>query len=125
VSEPSKTRAGAVTRAILLVGFAAAAAIYAVNARPGREVYELEKTRLYRHDLEVYGGRANVLADDFRDWFAGLWHGRNLAFTVAALTVVTALAYRFVATAPSAATEGQNDVSASDGTSAKSRPSRP
>ena len=84
------------TRAILLVGFAAAAVIYFVNAGP--DEYELERTRLYRHDLEVYGGRANVLADDFRHWFDGLWHGRNLAFTVAGISVLAAAAYRFVAT---------------------------
>jgi hypothetical protein len=95
-----RARVRAVTRAILLAGFAGAAAIYAVNARPGAGDYALERTKLYRHDLEVYGGRANVLADDFREWFSGLWRGRNLAFTVAALTLLAALAYRFVATAP-------------------------
>lgn len=93
----SPPRVRAVTRAILVAGFAAAAALYAANARPGAGDYELERTKLYRHDLEVYGGRANVLADDFREWFSGLWHGRNLAFTVAGLTVLAALAYRFVA----------------------------
>ena len=98
--------------------------IYAVNARPGAGDYELERTKLYRHDLEVYGGRANVLADDFREWFAGLWHGRNLAFTVAVLTVLAALAWRFVAT-PGAAGAGPARVSASDETSAQSRPPRP
>lgn len=120
---PARVRA--VTRAILLVGFAAAAAIYTVNARPGAEDYELEKTRLYRHDLEVYGGRANVLADDFREWFSGLWHGRNLAFTVAGLTVFAALAWRFVSAPPARPPGSGGAVSASDGTSAKNRPSRP
>ena len=118
-----------VTRAILLAGFASAAVIYAVNARPGAGDYELERTKLYRHDLEVYGGRANVLADDFRTWFDGLWHGRDLALTVAVLTILAALAWRFVATpVPERAAEhsGENaDVSASDGTSEKTRPSRP
>ena len=89
-------RGRAITRAILLVGFAAAAVIYAANREP--DDYELERTKLYRHDLEVYGGRANVLADDFRRWFDGLWRGRNLAFTVAWISVLAALAYRFVAT---------------------------
>ena len=32
------------------------------------------------------------------DWFAGLWYGKNLAFTIAVLTVVAALVYRFFAT---------------------------
>lgn len=115
-------RVRAVTRAILAAGFAAAAAIYARNAMPGAAEYELERTRLYRHDLEVYGGRANVLADDFREWFSGLWHGRPLAFTVAVLTVLAALAYRFVA-AP--VPPAGDEVSASDETSAQSRPPRP
>lgn len=92
----ARARVRLVTRAILLVGFVSAGVIYAVNAGPDED--ELARTKLYRHDLEVYGGRANVLADDFRHWFDGLWHGRSLAFTVAGLTVAAALAYRFVAT---------------------------
>jgi hypothetical protein len=87
-----------ITRAILLAGFAGAAMIYTLNAGPGAGDGALERTKLYRHDLEVYGGRANVLADDFREWWSGLWHGRQLAFTVAVLTVLAALAWRFVAT---------------------------
>ena len=112
-----------VTRAILFAGFASAAVIYAVNARPSAGDYELERSKLYRHDLEVYGGRANVLADDFREWWSGLWHGRDLAYTVGALTVLAAIAYRFVAT-PAPPAEGDG-ISASGGTSAQNRPPHP
>jgi len=88
-----------VTRWIVAVGFGAAAAIYAVAlARP--EIapgYEPLETKKYLHDLEVYGGKANVVAAEFREWFVGLWHGRNLAGTVAVLTILTVLAIRFVA----------------------------
>jgi len=88
-----------VTRWILAVGFGAAAAIYAVAlARP--EIapgYEPLETKKYLHDLEVYGGKANVVAAEFREWFAGLWAGTNLAWTIAALTVLTVLVYRFFA----------------------------
>jgi hypothetical protein len=122
----AQARVRRVTRGFLLAGFASAAVIYAVNARPGSGDYELERTKLYRHDLEVYGGRANVLADDFREWFAGLWRGRSLAFTVAALTVAVAVAWRFVATPVPGADAGPGaGVSASDETSARSRPPRP
>jgi len=112
-----------ITRAILFVGFASAALIYVVNARPGAGNYEIERTKMYRHDLEVYGGRANVLADDFREWWSGLWHGRDLAYTVGALTVLAALAWRFVATPMPTSEDGA--VSASDETSAQNRPPRP
>ena len=35
-----------------------------------------EDSRMYRRDLELYGGKAAVVVDDFSRWFAGLWHGK-------------------------------------------------
>lgn len=88
-----------VTRAILAVGFSAAVAVFVLaGVRPEDPLNEQLTSKKYLHDLEVYGGKANVLAAEFRDWFAGLWYGRNLAGTIAVLTVVAALAYRFFAT---------------------------
>jgi hypothetical protein len=98
-SMPAEARVRLITRAILLVGFVSAVVIYFANAGPGSASdYELERSKLYLHDMEVFGGKANILADEFRNWFDGLWHGRSLAFTVAVISVFTALAYRFVAT---------------------------
>ena len=45
--------------------------------------------------MEVYGGTANLLATELRLWFASLWHGERLAYTVAVLTLVAAWAYGF------------------------------
>jgi len=73
--------------------------IYFVNAEPpGASGYELEDSKQYLLELEVYGGTANVLATEFRHWFSGLWHGRSLAFTVAVISLFLALAYNFLAT---------------------------
>ncbi len=47
-----------------------------------------EDSKKYLRDLELYGGKANVLADDFRRWFVGLWHGKSLAFTVTCITIL-------------------------------------
>jgi hypothetical protein len=47
-----------------------------------------EDSKKYLRDLELYGGKANVLADEFRRWFVGLWHGKSLAFTVACITIL-------------------------------------
>ncbi len=85
-----------VTRAILAVGFAAAAVVWAINgAGPqdplGRDPLETKK---YLHDLEIYGGKANILAAEFREWFAGLWYGRHLAYTIAVITVLLVAAIR-------------------------------
>lgn len=88
-----------VKRAILAVGLASAVVIYLVNDLwPGEAEFELENSKKYLGDLEVYGGKANVLATEFRHWFSSLWHGKSLAFTVAVLSVFLALAYDFFAT---------------------------
>ncbi len=45
----------------------------------------------YEHDLQLYGGDAAVLADEFLRWFYGLWEGENLAYTVATLSLISSL----------------------------------
>ena len=94
----SERRIRRVSRWILGAGFAAAAAAYIFAvARPANPLADQLESKKYLHDLEMYGGKANVLAAQFRDWFAGLWSGTNLAWTIAALTVLTVLVYRFFA----------------------------
>jgi hypothetical protein len=95
---PADLRVRRVTRWILVIGFAGAAAAYVFAvARPANPLAEQLESKKYLHDLEVFGGKANVLAAQFRDWFAGLWSGTNLAWTIAVLTILTALVYRFFA----------------------------
>lgn len=42
--------------------------------------------------MELYGGKANILAAERLDWVQSLWHGRRLAMTVACATVLAASA---------------------------------
>lgn len=106
-SMSAQTRVRVVTRGILLVGFASAVVIYLFNAAtPSEAGFEFENSKKYLRELEVYGGKANVLATQFRLWFDGLWHGRSLAFTVAVISVFLALAYRFFATPLPPAADG-------------------
>ena len=60
---------------------------------------QLQQTKQYQRQMEEYGGTANLLASQFRDWFSGLWHGRTLGITVFCLSVLLALA-AFVALTP-------------------------
>ncbi len=85
--------------AILLAGLGSAFAIYlaAEDTAPSDLVIEFESSKAYRHELELYGGKLNVLASDLMAWFDGLWHGRALAFTVAAITVAVAAGVFLVA----------------------------
>jgi multisubunit Na+/H+ antiporter MnhB subunit len=80
-------------RAILLVGLGSALAIWLTAAPPAADSLgdPLATSKVYRRALEMYGGTANVVAAEITDWFRGLWHGRGLAGTVAALSLAAAL----------------------------------
>lgn len=94
---------------ILLVGLGSAFLIYrtAENVPAGVLGYEQgdrgaypvmpEDSKKYLRDLELYGGKANVLMDQFRRWFMGLWHGKSLAYTIAGITIFISLGTFYVA----------------------------
>jgi hypothetical protein len=84
---------------VLLIGLGTSILIYlaASDAPEDMLIYEFEHSKLYRHDLELYGGKMNVLASEFMNWFEGLWHGKSLALTVACITGVISLGFLFVA----------------------------
>ncbi len=90
---------------ILVVGLGSATLIYqrAGNNPYGALGYEVvdgtiypimpENSKLYRHNLEVYGGKLNVIMDDFRRWFVGLWHGKSLALIIACTTIIISFGF--------------------------------
>jgi hypothetical protein len=89
-----------VSAIILLVGLGGAALVYqrAGNDPYGALGYESAdgtiypimpgNSKLYRHNLEVYGGKFSVIMDDFNRWFAGLWQGKSLAVIIACTTII-------------------------------------
>ena len=88
-----------IAAAVLLIGLGSSILIYlaASDAPEDMLIYEFEHSKLYRHDLELYGGKMNVLASEFMNWFEGLWHGKSLSLTVACITGVISLGFLFVA----------------------------
>jgi hypothetical protein len=103
-----QTRLYLISVIILLIGLSSSIWIYLTveNSKnffgyeiAGGNAYLImpENSKKYIHDLNLYGGKAAVLADEFNRWFVGLWHGKSLAFTVAFITVFTALGFFFVA----------------------------
>ncbi len=98
VTDP-RPRYRLVTILMLLAGLGSALAIYltAGNSDEIGLIEEYEESKRFAHDLELYGGKANLIANKFSRWFEGLWHGQSLAYTVAVLTVVIAVGYFFVA----------------------------
>jgi hypothetical protein len=84
-----------IAAAILAAGLGSALVISltATPASPNPLGYEPEDSKQYLRQMEVYGGKSNVLASEFRQWFDSLWHGRRLAATVACLTFVFLLVF--------------------------------
>jgi hypothetical protein len=77
----------------LLVGWGSSVAIY-LTAKDTVEdvtISAFENSKAFRHDLELYGGKVNVMANDFMGWVDGLWQGKTLAITVAVITAFSAL----------------------------------
>ena len=56
-----------------------------------------EDSKQYLHGLELYGGKANVIMDQIRRGFVGLWHGKTLAFTVASITILISFGFFYAA----------------------------
>lgn len=81
---------------ILLAGVASSFFIYQ-NAQDIPPGYDLAVSRKYLSNLGFCGGTVNVLLTDLKDWFCGLWQGKNLAFTVAYLTVIVSAGLFFIA----------------------------
>jgi hypothetical protein len=94
---------------ILVAGLGSAVLIYraAENnsygalgyAEEGGSVYPInpEDSKQYLHDLELYGGKINVIVDEWRRALVGLFRGKSLAFTVAFITVFTSYGVFYIA----------------------------
>jgi hypothetical protein len=94
---------------ILLVGFGSAVLVYQTaennsNSVLGYEngyesVYPImpQDSKKHLRDLELYGGKANVLMTEFRLWFVGLWQRKSLAFMVACFAIFLSFGVFYVA----------------------------
>jgi hypothetical protein len=86
-----------ISAVILLIGLGSAILIYRAAMIDSNSDLDYEviggfvyqnnggQSKKYVHDLQLYGGQAAVLADEFMRWFVGLWHGKSLAITVACI----------------------------------------
>jgi hypothetical protein len=98
-----------ISAVVLLVGLGSALWIYRTAENhssgvlgyeeEGGSVYPIvpEDSKKYLRDLELYGGKANVLMDELRRGFAGLWHGKLLAFTVGCITIFVSFGFFYAA----------------------------
>ncbi|HEY3276885.1 MAG TPA: hypothetical protein VGJ94_09710 [Syntrophorhabdaceae bacterium] len=94
---------------VLLAGLGSAVAIYqsAIDEPPRVLGYEggdesaypvrPEDSKSYLRDLELYGGKSNVLATQFRHWAGGLFQGKSLALIVAVFSLLLSYAAFYAA----------------------------
>ncbi len=106
---PRRTRLNLISAIILVLSLGSAALIYhgAGNLPYGAIGYEgadgtiypimPEDSKMYSHNLELYGGKFNVMMDDFRRWFAALWHGKSLAVIIACTTIIVSFGFFYAA----------------------------
>jgi hypothetical protein len=88
---------------ILTLGCATALSIYlTAGPAPGdTSGDDPTDSKQYQRQMELYGGKANVLAAELTRWLGSLWHGRRLALTVACATILVAGGFWLLADPPS------------------------
>lgn len=92
------TRCYLATVGILLIGFGSAVAIFlTADDTPDNPFAEFEQSKRFAYEVQRMGGKMALVANDASTWFAALWHGQQLAYTVACITMVIALGYYIIA----------------------------
>ena len=90
-----EARRNAVSLAIVMAGTLCAAVIYLTASLPSQSpLGNPEDSKTYLREMEVIGGKSNLLAYEVREWFVSLWHGKRLALTVLVLALIAALVHR-------------------------------
>ena len=80
---------------ILAIGLLLSAAVF-VKTSPGDNAPDpnelnSDNSKVYETQVERIGGKSAVLGIEMEDGFSGLWRGRELAYTLAALSVTASL----------------------------------
>ena len=87
-----------VTAGILLTGFGIALAIYLTAEEiPDNPFADYENSKRFSHEVQRMGGKMALVANDAGAWFSALWQGRQLAYTVACITLLFAVGYYIIA----------------------------
>jgi hypothetical protein len=82
--------------AILVIGLGSALLVFVVAELPsGNPLGEPGESKMYVHDMLLYGGKTNMVLGEFTQWFGSLWHGKRLAFSLAVLTLGLAAAFYY------------------------------
>ena len=116
----SSARLRIVATCVLVAGLVAAVAIFlAAQAPRPNPLGDPEDSKQYLREIQMYGGTANLLATEVREWIASLWHGKRLAYTVGTLSLLVSGGCFFVA--GRLPLEGEDDAAGDSSPEAKPR----
>ncbi len=84
---------------ILVVGLGSSVAIYLNAAEPADNslVYDYEHSKKFRHEMEAAGGKLIMLLSETARDIEALFQGKNLAYTIGAMTIVISSGLFYVA----------------------------
>jgi len=92
---------------VLIAGLSAGATIYFTADDPPPTGYILVGDTAYAYDpatsktytsqIQRFGGKTALLFDDLNRWFTGLWVGKTLGVTIAAISAAVAAALLWIA----------------------------
>ena len=94
--EMPHARYRAVLAAIVIVGLGAALLIFLLAGNPAANpLGDPGDSKMYVHDMLLYGGKTNMVMGEFMEWIGSLWHGKRLAITITVLTLLVAAAFHY------------------------------
>lgn len=97
---PRVDRIRIITGAIVAAGLGSALVIYhrALSAAPSPFDLEPSDSKSYLRQVEMMGGKANLVASGIRQWLTGLFQGTTLAYTVFGFALAVAVVFWLAAT---------------------------
>jgi hypothetical protein len=100
------------TYGTFIIGLGLAVFLYVTAAAPPPYPlgYDPFTSKKYVHELELYGGKINILAVELQQWLASLWRGKALAYTIAVLTLMLASLLWFIGSRAASPLEPQAET---------------
>jgi hypothetical protein len=97
---------------IFLLGIGLAVVLYVTAASPSPHPlgYDPFTSKKYVRELELYGGKINVLGVELHQWLASLWRGKALAYIIVVLTLMLSALLWFIGSRAASLRETQAET---------------
>lgn len=73
--------------AILAAGLSLSLYVFLSRTDEAEPMLELQSSKKFVREVELYGGKANLVAIELTEAIASVWHGRSLAYVIAVVSL--------------------------------------